>query len=686
MRLLYTIIFCTLFTTFAFAQEQKEELKVVTQNNPGSVQIKWLPTTYRLWINGYQYGYTIERTEVQMLAGKWKVVQKENLTPEPIKAWDANKLKQEAETDPNLRNAELLLMGAKLDAQQPENFNKASELQTQRDLTFIYSLYTSLFRNRAAEAMAVYFEDKTAQPGRTYFYTVSVSMPGGVKGQALVQRNKQEVLTKIPGFKSKNIHKGVELYWVNVANSGYLYYDIYRSSSKNGAFEKLNKRPYVGDVGIILDKNRFMYTDTFPEMGKTYYYKVVANNAFQKQSPPTAVIAVEAKYFLQKAPLITEGKSPDNKNIVLEWGIYPEERPYVKGLSVWHATSGEGKYKKLTNKLLSPETKSYTDTREKKTASNYYTVCAHGIYGDSVCAVLRSVFLIDSIPPASPVIVSGVCDTNGVVKLTWKKGTEPDILGYRVFRSYYNTKEPDRLTIEHISDTTLTDTIEVKSGYKKVYYGVAAIDQHFNGSPVSKYFVVKIPDKNPPSNAVFSTYSTTYDGIELEWIVGPSADLKYQYLVKKSEFDFDWQPLLKLKGDSLKITKYKDTQTKTGVWYQYALIAEDSAGLKSKMSDIYRIQQPEKNPYPIVKNLKVVVSRENKMVKLSWDFDMNAESFKIMRSVKGQPVETYKFTPGANREFYDKWLTPNTNYSYAIIAEIPGGRTSMMSNQVDIKY
>ncbi|MDB5273136.1 MAG: hypothetical protein JWO58_1503, partial [Chitinophagaceae bacterium] len=99
-----------------------------------------------------------------------------------------------------------------------------------------------------------------------------------------------------------------------------------------------------------------------------------------------------------------------------------------------------------------------------------------------------------------------------------------------------------------------------------------------------------------------------------------------------------------------------------------------------------RILQPEKTPFPIVKNLQAFVSKDNKMVKLTWDFDMNATGFKIMRSKKGEPVQTYEFVPGSKREFYDKWLTPNTEYNYAIIAEIAGGRQSLMSKKIIAKY
>jgi len=687
MKVLFKVFFFSLFfSVWANAQKKDSLLRVVTYNTVDQVQIKWLPRNYDTWITGMKGGYTIERFEMEKVSGKWQMVAKEMLTKTPILPWDDDRLRKEAPNNPDLRNIDAMIAGRDLDQKaKPEDLKQSADLQSNKDFTFIIALFAQAIKNKTSEAMGNYYEDKTALPGKTYLYRVTMVSNPKIQSDIVVTRKNLTTLPRITGFLSKNIHKGVELYWLNPEHSGYIYYDIYRSDSKNGNFAKINEHPFIGDIGVITDSKRLKYTDTFPQLEKPYYYKVVGVNPFEKQSAPSAVLMVKPSYFLQTAPQITDGVSSNNKDIHLKWKVSEEERPHIHSFAVYSGTSAVGPFKKINEKILDGKTSDYYDMRKVKPTFNYYTVCAFGEAGDSTCSIPKNVFLVDSIPPAPPVIVFGKCDTNGVVTVKWKKGGA-DVIGYRIFRTYYKHKEPIRITVGDIQDTVIVDTVEVKTGWRKVYYVVGAIDEVFNASEMSIYYEVPMPDFTPPTNGVFTNYVAGYSGITLNWIPSTAEDIKTQYILRKSEFDFAWQPFMKFSGDSLKIKQCRDTLTKSNIWYEYALVAEDSSGLKSKPSQSLRIQQPEKNPFPVVKNLQVFVSRDNKMVKLVWDFDMNASGFKIMRSKNGEAVQTYEFVPGSKREFYDKWLTPNTEYTYAIIAEIPDGRKSLMSKKVIAKY
>lgn len=681
------VIFFLIVFNFQAAAQRQDSLVVLADNTPQGVLIKWLPANSAVWVRGMKHGYYLERYEVQLLSGKWKMLRKENLTLSPILPWDDDKIKSAALKDPDLKNVDLMTAGKLYDENSnPANAKASLENQSQKNFVFVMALFSQVLKNKTAEAMGTFFLDTTAEAGKIYLYRVIMNVPNGQKADVVVDRKVVSSMPKISGFAAKAVHKGADLYWLNPQRSGYIYYDIYRSEAKAGAYVKINKLPFIGDIGLVADAKKMKYSDTLTEFNKTFYYKVVGINAFEKESPPSPILSVKPVYLIQKAPTIESGVSPDNKEILLTWEIAAQEKPHIAGFSVYHADSSNGRYKRVNEKKINAQTYSYTDLRKNKGSSNYYQVCAFGSTGDSVCSALKAVLLIDSVPPAPPTILSGVCDTNGIVTLTWKKGKEADILGYRVFRTFYTHKEPERITPGTIADTTLKDTVDIRSGWKHLYYGISSIDQHANASLLCKYFAVPLPDKTPPVNAIFKDYQAGYSGIVLKWIPSPSADIKFLHLLKKSEFDFDWQPFLKLRGDSLKVTQVKDSLTKSNLWYEYVLMAEDSAGLRSAKSGILKIQQPEKNPFPVVKNLRAVMSRENKMVKLSWDFDMNATGFKIMRSTKGQALETYEFVAGTKREFYDKWLTPNTDYVYAIIAEVPGGRQSLMSNRQEVKY
>ena len=668
--------------------QKGDSLGVIAHVAADKVLLKWLPSNYALWMEGTRTGYTIERTELVLKNNKWSVVTKINLTPEAIKPWSDERITKEAETNPELTNAKVLIAGRILqdNPQQTNSPVANAETQMQKDYVHVMSLLANVLNNKSAEAMGLYFEDKTVQPGKTYLYEVVLQSSKKMKGKTVVQMNEPTTLPNVMGIDFKTINKSVELYWLKSKHSGYFAYDIYRSTSKNANFEKVNSHPYIGEMGLTLDGNRMKYIDSFPEMNKTYYYKIKGLNAFQETSPFSEVLTVQAVTFIQYGPTITKASSKDNINIALAWEVNAVDKNNVSFFSVWTAKTQDDEMKKLNDKPISAKTYTYTDARINKPTFNYYRVCAHGYTGDSICSMLKDGFLVDSFPPKKPIVVSGVCDTNGVVTLVWKKNKEEDMFGYRVFRTFFKHKEPIRITDSTYSDTLFIDKVDIHSGWKKIYYCVYAVDQVFNSSEQSVYFEVQLPDRVPPTNAIFKKYVAGYTGIVLEWIPSPSDDIKYQYLYKKSEFEFQWQQVLVLSGTKLGINTYRDTLTQTDMLYDYKLVAEDSSGLKSTDVQIVRVQQPEKDPFPMVKNVQAFVSRENKKVKLSWEFNKQAVGFKIMRSQNGAPVETYEFVKGTKREFYDSWLTTNTEYTYAVIAELPDGRETIMSAKVKITY
>jgi hypothetical protein len=690
MKKLIGILLILVSIQTSFAQQLNDSLGLIANvSTTNTVLLKWLPSSYALWMNGVNKGYTIERTEVKVAQGKWVVVGKESLTPEPIKAWSSERITAEAKTNPDLNNAKVLVAARIMNDNQtpaPSSLSGVADLQTQKNYLHVMSLLANLLKNKSSEAMGLFFEDKTALPGKIYLYEVILNDTKKVKAEVIVNMNTPATLPKILGFDYQLGNKAVELYWLQPKHSGYFAYDIYRSASKSGTYEKVNNQPYIGEMGIRLDENRVKYIDSFPEMNKTFYYKIKAINGFEQTSPFSDVLTVKAITPLTAAPSITKSFSPDNSAVELEWQVAEADKESIVSFSVWTGRSPTGAMTKVNEQPLSSKIYTYKDTRLGKRPFNYYKVCAYGFTGDSLCSLVKEAFLVDSVAPAPPITVYGICDTNGVVTVKWKKGKENDIYGYRVFRAFYKNKEPVRISDTTIFDTVFVEKVNLKSGWRKIYYGIVAVDEVYNSSELSIYREVVLPDKIPPRNAVFTNYEATYSGILIEWRPSISEDIKYQYLYKKSEFEFQWTPLLKLSGKDLVRNKIRDTLTQTDVWYQYKLVAEDSAGLLSTEEQIIRVLQPQKDPFPVVTNLRAIGSRDNKMIKLSWDFNKQATGFKIMRSQEGKPVETYEFVSGTKREFYDKWLVTNTEYSYAIIAELPNGRKSIMSAIIKIKY
>lgn len=686
--LLFIRLFLFFFASISVAQKA-DSMIIVPNVTTDKVQLKWLPTTYNAWMLSSVKGYTIDRTEVIQMGDQWTAIDKKTLTTTPIQAMPLTEMEQQGALQSSIKKATIYWVARDIDSgkdiTKKTPIAASANQQSQRDFIHLAGIIAALTKNKTAEAMGMFFEDKTVVSGKRYLYTLRPVSAPELATSVYVVAGKPNVLPNIVGFDFRPQFESVELLWIKPLNKEYLAYDLYRSTSKNGEYSKLNKLPYFGDVGSIREGDIQRYIDSFPDKSKTYYYKMRGVTAFEQEGPFSTIIEVVPKSFLTEAPKITRVDIKNNKDITITWSVSEINKLNIESYKVFTTRNPEKGFKTLSA-LISPSTQSFIDPRESKPTFNYYMVCAYGKSKDSLCSFMKEGFLIDSFPPKSPIGIVGTCDSNGVVRLHWNKNKEEDVIGYRVFKTVDISKEPVRVSVNGYVDTLCIDTVSVKHGYRYVHYSVVAIDEVFNASSLSPYAAVKLPDNDSPNAPLFLKYEASYSGIFLEWKPSSSKDVAAHILYRKSELEFQWTPIATFTGANLYKRNYRDTVTETNVWYEYTVRALDSSGLYSPKGYNYRIQQPEKDPYSVVTNLRFVVSREHQKVKLVWDFNKQATGFIIMRSINGKPVESYQYIKGTQREFYDSWLVPNTTYSYAIIAELPNNRKSIISKIIQVNY
>jgi fibronectin type 3 domain-containing protein len=679
-KILLILVF-TIINTSAFAS--KDTIAIAySYNKDKGLMMKFIPTSPEVFFAGFKLGYNLYRD------GSEKLAEYVKLNNEVIKFWSKEKLKEEAAKDSNLLAAAMFIGGADDIINRPvqNNANLAGQMRKADNFLNFLGNFAAISNNHVAEAMGVFWIDKDVNPEKKYVYKLEIPTKAVFTSYTIIYPLKNFEKEKVLGFSAKLDKGSALLKWFNNGNRTFPYYNIYRSTNKDKGFVRLNKMPYIGNVGNAVTKTSVTsFVDSFPQYNKTYYYKVVGVNAFEEEGVFSEVLELKADYVLQNFPVIISTEAPDNKNITIKWKMDEKDAPYVVGYRVKHATKGEGPYKVVNKELIDGKTFTYTDTRSKG-SSNYYVLCAYGASGDSTCSFLKSQLLVDTIPPSVPVVVYGVCDTNGIVTIKWAKNQEPDMLGYRVFKTYDQRVEPYRLTKGYVKDTLINDTISLKEPYNKIFYRVASMDDHFNPSAPSLYFEVKIPDKIPPINGYFESYSVGMNGITLKWHKSNAYDLKAMHILRKGKMDVQYHEILRLEKDSLKLTSFTDTSTKSNEKYAYVIQSEDEAGLLSDYSRPLVAEQINKVKIFPVTNLEGFVSRENKMVKLTWQYPYRAKGFKIYRAKNDEPLTTYEFVAGDKREFYDKWMTPNSGYKYLIVAELENGFISGYSNKLEIKY
>lgn len=123
------------------------------------------------------------------------------------------------------------------------------------------------------------YVDEEGWPGTTYYYKVVAKKNNSTSVASSVVKN---IYIDAPYLSSVNFCDGVNLTWDNEAHDGF---KLYRSTSgKNGTYSLIAK----------LGKNTYSYLDKKVDLGKTYYYKIVAYKGNVNSCPITLHTKYEA--------------------------------------------------------------------------------------------------------------------------------------------------------------------------------------------------------------------------------------------------------------------------------------------------------------------------------------------------------------------------------------------------------
>lgn len=133
-------------------------------------------------------------------------------------------------------------------------------------------------------------------------------------------------------------------------------YKVYRSSSKNGSYE------------LLATVKKGQYTDHTAAVGKTWYYRIAAGNAYQacesKKTPAVSVTLRRAGEIMVKP----RGKTGTR----ISW----KKSKKASGYIVYRAASKGGTYKKIAE--VSADKGYYMDSNRTQGKTYYYKVVAYG--------------------------------------------------------------------------------------------------------------------------------------------------------------------------------------------------------------------------------------------------------------------------------------------------------------------
>lgn len=439
----------------------------------------------------------------------------------------------------------------------------------------------------------------------------------------------------------------VELNWpYNKELHRWSAFNIERSTDGK-TFKRLNKKPYL----IISDEpnGTLHYIDSVVNY-VPYHYRVEALDPFGESAGYTETVIGYGVDATPPPSIVLTEKSINGQKLELKWAF--ENNASCPDLK--HFVIKSGKAIHLihdTVQIVSKNTFSYLYNKEATTRSTFFEIVAVDTAGNVTSSNPVRYFIPDTEPPKPPVGLKANINAQGIVTLTWDEDPTDELVGYRVYRTNDKSHEMVCLQQGYLDTNGFTDTLELRTLTKDVYYAVCAVDLSYNHSKKSEIIKLIKPDIIPPFPPQFTHYEVKEKMVRMEWSPSPSDDVSH-YILRRKSIDANSSPR------DMVISKtalsYDDQDIQPSAKYEYVLLAQDSTALVSDPS------------FPLfIKTYQISVQEE---IVLSWldpeersTFKWNSlkqePAFYIIYKNQGDGFVQYSNVDGKSTQFNDpKWI------------------------------
>lgn len=674
------------FSNVAISQKEigniKPEVKVKALATEGSVYLRWGVTTPTAWQYANKYGYVIERKTI--VKNKEAVTNSEfirlnttPLKPKPMMEWE-----KFTEENSNAALAAQALYGEDLDINLNEGDNGIVSIINQAQVfeqRFTFALFAADQDFEVAKFSGLGFIDNTVKEGERYLYNVKVMVPPSekisiAKGGVFLGLMDAKPLPVPIDFTGIFKDKYVLLSWnYKLLKRHYNSYIIERSNDDGKTFKRLSDLPIVN----LAEKEekpseRMFFIDSIAQNNKTYSYRIKGISSFGINGPHSELISGEGVQSLIHTPYITDLKFTSNKVALLIWDFPKEALATLSHFQIIRSDKVKNGYTIVKDNIDKNERRI---TLENLQPINYYKVIAIGIDKSERESFPKMVQPDDNTPPEVPTNLLGRVDSLGVVRLNWKQNTESDFLGYRIFKSNLKDDEFVQITFEPTAKNSITDTINIKTLNKKIYYKIQAFDKRYNPSSFSEILELKRPDIVPPTQPVFTDFFVSATKVKLTWETSKSEDAKVTLIYKKELGSTeDWKLLAEV---PLPQNTFNDTANAYGKSYIYTLLTVDTSGLESKPTQPLQVSIVEAELKPSITKFSGLVNREERYIALAWKYNVeNVKEYILYKAEEAQALTMYKVLANTAKKFIDKKLSPNTKYRYMLQAIFNSGAKS----------
>jgi len=655
------------------------KIMVLARTSNDSVVLRWAPNTPHGWYVANRTGYVVERRSG---AGQFT-----RLAPDTLHPWLPDQFL--AAINANRENTYLPLAlqavwgdSVLLELVPTGGDTVGAMAELSRNL-YSYALFAADNDPSIAAALGLRFVDRTVRAGETYTYRIRLNEPRSYRidpGEVTVVVRAAEPNPLPENLTARGLDGRIEIRWEEHLRNPYSGYNLLRSDDGGRTFRKLNSTPIVMVTRAdTVQRGLGVYTDTTIINYKLYKYRVHGINAFGELGPPGEVEAMGRDLTPPAPPLVKNPEQIERNRLRLTWEM-PQVDPDLAGFIVSRSALSDTNFHPIITRPLPKTARTFIDERPDD-AEPYYLVASVDTAGNLAAALPVMGFVIDSTPPAIPRGLTGTIDTNGIVHLRWNKNTERNIFGYRVLRANAPDHEFAQRTGQVWRDTTFTDTVEVNTLTRYIYYKIAAVNNRYNHSEMTAALALRRPDRVPPDAPVFSEVQVSDSAVMLKWVASTSEDVKAHILYRKTADSTRWMQLATLARTA---SEYTDKAVKQNVMYEYQIEAVDSSGLRAMALLPVQGRPYDTGVRPPVSGVSARYDVVQKKVLLSWSYVTTKDEryyFLIYRSAKNSPLSQYKSVPSTQRAFADGELVGDGVYTYAVQVVTDNGAQSRVSER-----
>lgn len=689
-RILLLLIF--FLCTGAYAQrpvrpaksDSTVRLALTSRYTGKEIRLRWAPSKPGGWTLLNRSGYVLERFERDSTGKRIGVVRlsAQPLKPEPLDNW---KRFARPENKYALIAAQAIY-GKKfaLSGNSAGLLTKADELTNR----YSFTLLAADLSFETAQAAGLGFIDKTAEPNKRYYYRVYSAQPlvnylPVDTAQLLVDTRKASELPRpFWGTTVEEEHK-VNLQWPKDPHR-LLFTAYYVERSTDGrTYTRLMQQPYINMDSDVQTKTNFAYTDSLTANYRPYYYRLVGVTSFGEESQPSDPIrAMGRDRTPPRPPVKVKATHLGGNRVEIQWEATPTGD--LGGFYIGRGTGPLTGFQPLFDKPLPPNTRRYVDEHAATDTTNYYVVAAVDTSRNAAASLSAYCVIVDTIPPSKPTDLVAKLDTNGRLVLRWKKNPERDVKGYLVFKANQRDHVFTAAVKRPVSANEFRDTLQLRTLTEKIYYQVKAVDQKDNTSVASEILEVTKPDMVPPSMPAFNDFRVTEAGVMLSWAPSSSTDVVRHRLYRKKSKEPAYKEIAQFQRGVP--ATYLDATVEPDQWYEYALRAEDDAGLRSPMSKVLTVKAPDFKGKTGVASFTAVYNQTQKAVAVTWRNPPTADRVVIYRAENDGAFQLLATVQKGVAQYQDKQVKPGSRYGYTARVFYPDGQLSPFGSIVNLSF